>query len=578
MHPNIKLFNVPKINSIQEMVIRSSNVFGNKIALEDLRQTPTPRLQFNEMLASILKFGSSLKKLGIKRRDHVAIVSENRVQWALSYLTCMCFDFVVCPIDRNLPTNEILNILHESDSVAVIYSDQFEAMLTEARPSLKHLKWYVNMDLASRQDHKYSMAELITHSAGCRVEELPKIDPAEIAEIIFTSGSLARAKGVMLSQKNLASNLTAMVSVVLIEPHDRFLSVLPMHHSYECTCGLLCPLYTGASVHYAQSLKTVVEDLQSSHATILLGVPLLYEKMFKRIYKGIQEDKMKSLIVPPLVRATNLLSKLGWKASKRIVFRELHERFGGSIRLFITGGAASNPTVARGLKAFGFNMIQGYGLTETSPILALNPVQIHKDNAAGIPLPDVEIKIHNPDHLGVGEIWAKGPSIMLGYYKNEKATRDVMENSWFKTGDLGYIDDDGFLHIAGRLKNVIISKRGENVYPEELEDLLLHSPFIQECMVYGEKDPKHGEVIAVQILPDAEAFIVLAETANVKITDELMRETLNKEVAKTNKQVSQFKQITKIYIREREFEKTTTQKVKRYLALKNGGSTVEAVN
>lgn len=569
MHPNIELFDVPKISSIQEMVIRSASVFGNKLALEDLRQTPISRLHFNELLPKILKLGSALKKLGIKRRDHVAIVGENRVQWALSYLTCMCFDFVVCPIDKNLPTNEILNILHESDSVAVIYSDQFEGVLTEAHPSLKHLKWYVNMDLPARREYRYSMIELISQAVECRITDLPKIDPTEVAEVIFTSGSLARAKGVMLSQKNLASNLVAMVSVVLIDHNDRFLSVLPMHHSYECTCGLLCPLYTGASVHYSQSLKTVVEDLQSSHATILLGVPLLYDKMFKRIHKGIKENKMKSIIVPPLVRATNFLSKFGWKASKKIVFRELHERFGGSIRLFITGGAASNPQVARGLKAFGFNMIQGYGLTETSPILTLNPVQMSKDDSAGIPLPGVEIKIHNPDHNSIGEIWAKGQNVMLGYYKNEKATRDVMEGSWFKTGDLGYMDDDGFLHIAGRLKNVIISKRGENVFPEELEDLLLRSPFVLECMVYGEHDPKHGEVIAVQVLPDAEAFIALAETENVKITDDLMRATLLKEISKVNRQVAAFKQITKLHLREREFDKTTTQKVKRYLVSRN---------
>lgn len=568
MRPDIKLNDVPKIISVQEMVLRSSNTFGNKLALEDLRQTPLPRLQYTELLSNILKFGSALKKIGLKRRDHVAVVSENRVQWALSYLTCMCFDFVACPIDRNLPKNEILNILHESDSVAVIYSDQFEAMISEARPSLRHLKWYVNMDLAARRDHTHSMSEMILQAGVCRAEDLPKIDPAEIAEIIFTSGSLARAKGVMLSQKNLASNLMAMVSVVLISQTDRFLSVLPMHHSYECTCGLLCPLYTGASVHYAQSLKTVVEDLQTSHATILLGVPLLYEKMFKRIYLSIKENKVKSLIVPPLLKATDILAKFGWKASKRIVFRELHERFGGSIRLFIAGGAASNPVVARGLKAFGFNMIQGYGLTETSPILALNPVQFHKDDSAGLPLPGIELKIQNPDGLGVGEICAKGPSIMLGYYKNDKATGEVMDGPWFRTGDLGFFDKDGFLHISGRLKNVIISKRGENVYPEELEDLLMRSQFVLECMVYGEKDPKHGEVIAAQILPDAEAFIALSETQNVQITDQLMRETLNREVSKANKQVAQFKQITKIYIREREFEKTTTQKVKRYLELR----------
>jgi long-chain acyl-CoA synthetase len=572
MHNRIQLNVVPEIHSVQEMVLRSTSVFHQKLALEDLRQTPLPRLTYSELLTHILKFGTALQKLGVKRRNHVAIVAENRIQWALSYLTCMCFDFVACPVDRNLPTNDILNILHESDSVAVIYSDQFEPVLSESKKSLKHLQWYINMDLPARRGGSYSMMELIERSPGCTTNSLPKIKPAEMAEIIFTSGSLGRAKGVMLSQRNLASNLVAMVSAVLIKPEDRFLSILPMHHSYECTCGLLCPLYTGASVHYARSLKTVVEDLQASRATVLLGVPLLYDKMFKRIYKSIQEKKIVSLLIKPLVQVTNILEKIGWKSSKRTVFHEIHARFGGSIRLFLSGGAASDPMVAKGLREFGFALLQGYGLTETSPIIALNTVQFFKDNAAGIPLPGVQIKIQNPDHEGMGEILAKGPNIMLGYYKNEKATHDVLHDGWFKTGDLGFLDDDGFVHIAGRLKNVIISKRGENVYPEELEDLLSRSPFVLECMVYGENDPKHGEVIAVQILPDAEAFIELSETTDTPITDELMREILSKEIAKVNAKVASFKQITRMYLREQEFDKTTTQKVKRYLVSKNAHS------
>jgi long-chain acyl-CoA synthetase len=389
--------------------------------------------------------------------------------------------------------------------------------------------------------------------------------PEEIAEIIFTSGSLGRAKGVMLSQKNLASNLMAMVSAVLISHTDRFLSILPMHHSYECTCGMLCPLYCGGSVYYARSLKTVVEDLQASRATILLGVPLLYDKMFKRISKSIQERKIASRLIKPMIKATDLLTAFGWKSSKKLVFKEIHERFGGAIRIFIAGGAAPDPVVAKGLREFGFNFIQGYGLTETSPIVALNALQAFKDDAAGIVLPGLSVKIEQPNSDGVGEIWVKGPSVMLGYYKNDAATQEAFSDGWFKTGDLGFVDADGFLHIAGRLKNVIISKRGENVYPEEIEDLLKRSPFIQECMVYGEHDPKLGEVIAAQILPDAEAFIELSETQGIQITEQWMREVIGAAVTTVNKQVAAFKQIRKFYLRDQEFDRTTTQKVKRYL-------------
>lgn len=565
MKKEFKLYNVPKIDSVQEMVLLSSKRFGTKLALEDLNETPINRLTYRELLQNILKFGSALTQLGLKERTHIAVIGENRVQWAISFLTGMCFNYVIVPIDKNLTTNEIMNILHESDSEVIIFSGSYASVMAEGKNSLKKLKHYICMDATSEEKDFLSMNDLINNSKEISIDELPKIDQNEIAEIIFTSGSLGRAKGVMLSQRNLASNLVDMVSMILINDKDRFLSVLPMHHTYECTCGMLCPLYSGASVHYARSLKTVVDDIQKVKATILLGVPLLYDKMFKRIIKGIKEDKVKSVIVPPLIKFTNLFSLIGFKEFKKKVFHELHEKFGGSVRIFIAGGAAPDPLVAKGLREFGFNFIQGYGLTETSPILTLNRLDAFKDNAAGLPLPRVEIKINNPDENGSGEVWAKGPNVMLGYYKNEKATNDAFENGWFKTGDIGFIDDDGFLHINGRKKNVIISKSGKNVFPEEIEDILNRSPFILESLVFGEEDPKQGEIISAQLVVDAEAFIELSETQGMQITQELINKTISEEIEKTNKQLSPHKQIKKFNIREKEFEKTTTQKIKRYL-------------
>lgn len=568
MKRQIAFNTVPEIRSIQEMVLRSARIYGHKQALEDLKETPVPRLTYAEIQSQVLRFGAALRDLDLPERSHVAIISENRVQWSLSYLTLMCFNYVVVPIDRNLGVNDILNILHESDAVAVIYSEAFESMLSERRMSMKKLKVYVNMDRPAESDGIFSMTELIEQSPGYKVDDLPRIGPEEMAEIIFTSGSLGRAKAVMLSQANLAANLMSMVRMVMIYPEDRFLSVLPMHHKYECTCGMLCPLYAGASVYYAKSLKTVVDDLQASRATMLLAVPLLYDKMFKRIYKSIQEKRLTSIVIGPLIKASNIMEWIGWKSCKRQVFKEIHERFGGHIRLFIAGGAAVDPLVARGLREFGFTFLQGYGLTETSPILALNHPLKFKDEAAGLPLPGVTLKIHAPNNEGVGEVWAKGANIMLGYYKNEQATRDAREGEWFRTGDLGYRDEEGFLHISGRMKNIIISRRGENVYPEEIEDLLNRSPFVLESMVFGEPDEKHDEIIAVQVVPDAEAFIELAERRGIQITDELMKEVIGSEVAKVNKELPGFKQIRKFHLRDSEFEKTTTLKVKRYLVKK----------
>ena len=558
-----KLFQVPHIDSIQDMIIKSAGKYGDKPALEDLKDTPVPKVSYATLLKHLLKFGTALRDLQIPERSHLAVISENRVQWCLTCLTSLCFNYVIVPIDAKLSTNEILNIIHESDASVIVFSDSFDSMFREKIRSLKHINYFISMDLLTKKDGFLSMVELISNSRGCTVDALPRIDARELAVIIFTSGTLGRAKGVMLSQRNLAANLIAMVSMMMIYPEDRFLSVLPIHHTYECTCGFLCPMYSGASTHFARSLKTVVDDLQQVKATMLLGVPLLFDKMFKRVYHAIKEKRVTAIIVPPLIKLTDIAARFGWKSSKKLVFAEIHERFGGHIRAFIAGGAAPDPMVAKGLRDLGFTFVQGYGLTETSPILALNQLDNFKDDAAGLPLPGVEIKIHAPNEDGIGEIWATGENVMIGFYKNEKATRDVFENSWFMTGDLGSIDEDGFLHIRGRKKNVIISRSGKNVFPEEIEDTLNRSPFIQESLVYGEDDPKLDEIISAQIVVDTEAFIELSEARGVTITPELINDIIAGEVKKANAELTSFKQIKKFTIRDLEFEKTTTQKIKR---------------
>lgn len=568
MNKEIKYFDVPLISSIRDMIFRSAKSFTDKLALEDLADTPIKKVSYRQLLEYVLKFGYSLQKLGLTERAPLAVISENRVQWGIAYLTGMTFNFIVVPIDKNLPEQDIINIIHESEAEAIVFSNAYNDLMLDKKALLKRLKIFVNMDLDSDKDGFYSMTKLIEKGKAVDEKSLPDINPEEMAEINFTSGSLGRAKGVMLSQKNIAENLMSMTSMIDINEKDRFLSVLPIHHTYECTCGFLCPLFRGGSAHYARSLKTVGEDLQKVKATILLGVPLLYDKMFRKVYKAITEDKVKSKIVPPLLKITNFAEKVGWKSSKKLVFRELHNQFGGAIRLFIAGAAAPDPKVAKGLREFGFNFIQGYGLTETSPILALNQLDNFKDMAAGLPLKNVQLKINNPNPEGIGEVFAKGPSVMLGYYKNPQLTKEVFEGEWFKTGDLGFIDSDGFLHLVGRKKNMILSRTGENVYPEEIEDIINRSPFIMESLVYGEENEKHDEIIAAQIVTDADAFIEYSEQNKAEINDDLIRKIIDEEIKKVNRQLPLYKQIRKFYIRTEEFEKTTTQKIKRYLVKK----------
>jgi long-chain acyl-CoA synthetase len=566
----VKLLPVTEISSIQDMLLKSAAKNPDRIALSDLTTYPIPRVTYSQLVDNVLRFGTALQNLGLKERSHLAVIGENRVQWSIAYLTAMCFNMVIVPIDKNLTSNEILNILYESDTEAVVFSENYETMLRYDTHAVKKLKLFIGMDFLAEKKGFLSMKELIDNTKAPDISQLPKINPNEMTEIIFTSGSVGRAKGVMLTQKNLSANLMAMRRMILIDESDTFLSVLPIHHTYECTCGLLCPLYSGATVYYARSLKTVADDLNKVHATILLGVPLLFDKMFKRIYLTINSDKIKSKIMKPLIKISDVFKKVGWKSFKRLIFGELHHKFGGAIKLFIAGGAAPDPLVAKGLREFGFSFLQGYGLTETSPIVALNQRDNFKDDAAGIPLQGIEIKIVNKDAEGIGEIYVKGDSVMPGYYKNPRLTEESFDDGWFKTGDLGMMDSDGFLHICGRKKNVIIANNGKNVFPEEIEDVVNRSPFVNECFVYGEEDAKHDEVIALQVVIDAEAFIEFAAKNNVQITDELVKKTIADVVKNVNKELTSYKQIKKFYIRDREFEKTTTQKIKRYLVNNSG--------
>ena len=561
---DLKLFQVPYISSIQDMIVNSCVKYKDKIALEDYLGFSVSRVTYGELLEFIIRFGKSLFNLGIKERDHIAVIGENRVQWGITYLTAMVFNITIVPIDRALSEKEIINIINESDAKALVFSGSLHHTICEMKGSLTNVQFFISMDLKEVQDGFLSMIKMINNQHS-RIENFPKINPEDLAEIIYTSGSLGHAKGVMLTQKGLASNLMGMTKMIKVFSEDRFFGVLPLHHTYQCTCGFLCPIYTGASLHFARSLKTMLEDLKKSEATIMLGAPLLYNKIYSKIIKSFSENKVKSIIIYFFIGLTNILKSVGWKNSKKFIFKKLHIQFGGSLRLLIAGGAAPDPEVSKGFRNFGFDFVQGYGLTETSPILTLNRIGHFKDAAAGLPLPGVEIRINAPNKEGVGEIYAKGDNIMLGYYKNKQATIESFDNKWFKTGDLGFIDKQGFVHLCGRKKNVIISNNGENVYPEEIEDLLNRSPFITESLVYGEKDEKHDEIIAAQIVTDSEVLFGYTDKNNIKFTNDSIRNIISDEIKKINKELTSFKQIKKFYLREKEFEKTTTQKIKRHL-------------
>jgi long-chain acyl-CoA synthetase len=560
------LFEVPHLNSLQDVVRGSAARHAEKLALEDLNETPLRKLTYRQLYENVVAFGQALRRLGLDPRDHVALIGENRVQWAVTYLAAVTFNFVVVPIDKSLKENEIVTILHASDARALVFSEGLRNTILTLSHAVKALKVLIDMDIPERDGKVHSMMQLIrAESPDLSRDPFPVVNPEEVAVIVFTSGAMGRAKGVMLSQRNITSNLMAMLSMIELLPSDRFLSVLPTHHTYECTCGLLCPLTVGSSVHYARSLKTVAEDLQRVHATILLGVPLLYDKMYRRIVAALKEKRLASLLVRPLSGAAGVTEAVGIKGLRRKVFRAIHEKFGGAIRILIVGGAAPNPEVARGLRSLGFTFIQGYGLTETSPILTLNRLRKFRDDAAGVPLPNVEIRIDNPDEEGRGEIVVRAPSVMMGYYRNEEATRQVLKDGWFSTGDYGSMDADGFLHVSGRKKNVIVAANGKNVFPEELEDQVNAIPLVLESAVYGAKGPTGDEEICVMVVPNAETIYEQARKAGTSVSKQWIEDVIGGEIRALNRRLPLYKQIRRVGIREGEFEKTTTQKIKRYL-------------
>ena len=559
------LYAVTAFTSFAEMLDRNAAAYPHLPALADLTPTPVPKLTHAELRSAVLAFSAALRALDVREGEHIAVLSENRVQWCVAYLAAISMNCVAVPIDRNLRENEVVSILHASGSRAAVFSEAYRDMFEGFRATLPELSLLVDMDLPVKRGAVESMPALLAAHTTEAGAVFPPARPDALAVLVYTSGSMGSAKGVMLSQANICANLVAMRSMIEIPPSDRFLSVLPIHHTYECTCGFLCPISSGASTTFARSLKTVADDIRTVRPTVLLGVPLLYEKMYRRIVQGIAEKKLAALLVRPLSTVAGMLESLGAGPLRKKIFHEIHERFGGAIRMFIVGGAAPDPAVAAGFRSFGFTFVQGYGLTETSPIVALNRLGNTRDDAAGLPLPNLDVRIEAPDDDGRGEILVRGPSVMMGYYKNDEATRAAIDSEgWFRTGDFGSIDADGFLHINGRKKNVIIAKNGKNVFPEELEEQVNRMPCVLESFVYADTS-KGDEHIAVRIVPNAEHFIELAHKTGGEVTRAIIEETINNEIRGLNKRLPVYKQIRRVTIQDTEFEKTTTQKIKRYL-------------
>jgi len=391
-----------------------------------------------------------------------------------------------------------------------------------------------------------------------------QIDAYTMNIMLFTSGTTDLAKAVMLSHYNICSDIVSVCKTVKITSQDVCLSILPLHHTYECTLGFLLMIYVGATISYIDGLKHIVKNFKEYKPSVILTVPLLLENVNKKIWAQSSKDEKSLKRINTAMKISGFLYHNLHVDIRRNIFKPIHDSLGGNMRLFITGAAAIDPNVSKNFEDFGIQVLQGYGLTECSPLVIGNRDKKFNHASVGLPLPGMEAKIVNEDESGIGEIIVRGPNIMLGYYQNEEATKNTIKDGWLYTGDLGYKDKDGFYYITGRIKNVIVTKNGKNIFPEEVETYLNQSPYVFESMVWGKLDETTGETyVNAQIVPN---FDAIKEKLKDSIpTSEYIKNFIEDAVKHANKSMPLYKRISDFSIRETEFVKTTTQKIKRYL-------------
>ena len=557
------------ITDLKDMLVSSVKLYGDNVAFMQkfAKDEPYRSITYKETLDTVNALGTALISKGLKGK-RIAIIGENCYQWATSYLAVICGTGIVVPLDKELSTNELKQLVKEAEVSAVMFTEKYAERFMEIKESAEtSLELLIKLNGSKEFDNVLSYSGLISEGrmlldGGDRSFVDAKIVNDEMSELLFTSGTTGIAKGVMLSHKNICFDLMIAPTILKVHTWDIFFSVLPVHHTYEGTCGFLMPLYKGASIAYCEGLKYIVKNLSEVRPTMFLGVPALFETLYKTIMKNVRKQGKENL-VRKVMAVNKVTQKIGIDINKKLL-KDILKVFGGRMRVLISGGAAIDPAILQFFNDLGFIAVQGYGLSECAPMGALNPDQ-HKymrNASVGHILPGMDVKIEDKDEDGIGEICLKGDNVMLGYYKNPEETAKVIKDGWFYTGDQGYIDEEKFIYITGRKKNVIIASNGKNVFPEELEYYLSKSKYISESMVWGAEDEKSGDItIVAAIIPDLEE---VEETIGKDADDEQIKALLWKEVDKINEDLPMFKKIKKVSLRHEEFEKNTSKKIKRF--------------
>lgn len=560
------LYEYIEISDLKDMLQKSGDLYGDNIAYKIKRNGEYITFSHKEIRKMINGLGTSLINMGLKGK-RIAVIGENRYEWEIAYLAIACGTGIVVPLDKSLPENELRNLIERSGIEAIFYTKKYEDSLIKMKHEcIGKLKHLINMDLDMHTDGIYSEMELVQYGKnlvedGNRDFVDAKIDAEKMGVMLFTSGTTSASKIVALSHKNICSNLMDIASVLDINDQDVFLSFLPLHHVFECTVGFLFSLYKGAQTVFADGIRHIVENMNEYHVTVMASVPAIYERIFKMISKQLENKNLRENILK-----LEEEYKESSMEEKKKVFAEIHEMLGGNVRLLISGAASLDPTIEGKYRKLGLNMVQGYGLTETSPVVAVGNKVFNRVGSVGKTVPHVKAKIVNADKDGMGELVVSGPSIMLEYYQNEEATKDALRDGWFYTGDLAKIDDDGYIFICGRKKSVIVLKNGKNIFPEEMENLLNRIEGVEESFIYGmpiSEDPNDLKIFAEVVYNED----IVMKAYKVEDFDGIY-DAIFQKVKEINKTMPPYKAIRGITLTKESLIKTTTGKIKRNENLK----------
>lgn len=555
-----------KFTDLKDMLNQTGEVYGDRPAyiFKTEEKGKFRTITHKEFRENINALGTTLIQMGLKDK-RIALISENRYEWELSYLAVASGVGVIVPLDKALPDNELESLILRSQVEAIIYSSKYDVIMNTLREKKNtNLKYFISMDLEENTQGIYAEKALVEKGKklladGNKTYIDAKIDAEKMGIMLFTSGTTAMSKAVMLSHKNLVTNVMDIIQRFDLTDEDRFLSFLPLHHVFECTVGFLYPISIGGSIAFCEGVKHMAENIKEFEITAMISVPAVFDIIYRKVMKTI-EKKGKLANLEKGKKVSQFLLKMKIDLRKQL-FKEVHESLGPKLKLVVTGGAALDPETEKGFNDLGFDVEQGYGLTETAPVIAAETPKCRRLGSIGKKFPSVEVKIDDPDEEGIGELMAKGPSIMLGYYENEEATKKVMKDGWFYTGDLAYKDKDGFIFLTGRQKDMIVLKNGKKVFPEELETLINRLDLVKECIVYGmpdEKD-KNDLKLSVKIVYDKK---IAEEKYSGKSEGELYQ-ILWEKVKEINKTFPPYKYIKNMILTDEELIKTTTQKVKR---------------